>query len=253
MESLQNNVVNNPTILAGMSHEMRTYMNSIVAFSYLMKENSYSNSEREEFSNHIFSACEQLMQLFDSFLDSAKIDTGYSKTEARICSLENLLDELVPEFKGMIKKESDSGLDLFIDIKVSNSVKAFIDQKMIFRIIRGLFQNSVRNTRSGYIRIGLSPNCNKINFYVLDSGHSYDKYKEFLNTEDMNESLALHNDTYTAINITLVKKLINILGGTIWIERNDIEGSGIYFSIPARIIAGSHACINDNVYSTIVF
>jgi signal transduction histidine kinase len=252
MESLKNNVVNCPAILTGMSHEMRTYMNAIVAFSFLMKENSYTTAEKEEFSNHIFSACEQLMQLFDSFLDSAKIDTGNSIKESRVCRLDTMLDELMSEFRSVLKKEGNPGLDLYLDVRVSNSAKATIDQKMIFRIIRSLFQNSIKNTRLGYIKIGLSPNYNKITFYVLDTGHAYDKYKEFLNTEDMNESLALHNDTYTAINITLAKKLIELLGGTIWIERNDTDGSAIYFSIPARIITGSYTGINNNVYSSIL-
>ena len=39
MNSMKNNMINCPTILTGMSHEMRTHMNAIVAFSFLMKEN----------------------------------------------------------------------------------------------------------------------------------------------------------------------------------------------------------------------
>ena len=49
---------------------MRTHMNAIVAFSFLMKDNGCNDSEREEFSNQILSSCEQLIGLFDSFLDS---------------------------------------------------------------------------------------------------------------------------------------------------------------------------------------
>ena len=40
-----------------------------------------NNSEREEFSNQILNSCEQLIELFDSFLDSAIIDTGNSKAD----------------------------------------------------------------------------------------------------------------------------------------------------------------------------
>ena len=40
MNSFKNNMINCPTLIAGMSHEMRTHMNAIVAFSYLMKEDS---------------------------------------------------------------------------------------------------------------------------------------------------------------------------------------------------------------------
>jgi hypothetical protein len=57
----------------------------------------------------------------------------------------------------------------------------------------------------------------------------------------------LYNDTYTAINITLAKKLIQMLGGTYWIECNGLTGSGIYFSIPAKMVVNPG--ITKNKYS----
>jgi K+-sensing histidine kinase KdpD len=251
MEILKNNVISCPTILTGMSHEMRTHMNAIVAFSFLMKENSCNDTEREEFSSQIFSSCEQLMELFDSFLDSAKIDSGSSKADTKVCRLDTMLDDLLSEFRQILKKEESSGLELIFDIKYSNTSEVLVDKNRIFRVIRSLFQNSIRNTKSGYIKIGFHFNDEILTFYVLDSGHSYIKYKEFLNSEDIDESLAQYNDTHTAINIYLVKKLIEILGGTIWIERNEVAGAGIYFSVPARIVAGTGFSINKHVYSMI--
>lgn len=89
------NMINCPTLLTGMSHEMRTHMNSIVAFSFLMNNNGFNENEKEEFSNHILSSCEQLMYLFDNFLDSAIIDTGNSTTDLRKCKINNILDDLL--------------------------------------------------------------------------------------------------------------------------------------------------------------
>jgi two-component system, sensor histidine kinase and response regulator len=239
MDSLNNNMLNCPTILTGMSHEMRTHMNAIVAFSFLMKENSCNNAEREEFSSQILNSCEQLIGLFDSFLDSAIIDTGNSKSDSKICKLDNILDDLLSEFRDVIRKEAHKDLELITEIQFTKSVEIFIDKNRIFRVIRSLFQNSIKSTKSGYIKIGYYFRNDKVIFYVLDSGQSYFKSKEFLNTEDMNESLARYNDTYTAINITLARKLIQMLDGTVWIECNGLTGSGIYFSIPAKIVATS--------------
>jgi K+-sensing histidine kinase KdpD len=251
MNSLKNNMINCPTILTGMSHEMRTHMNAIVAFSFLMKENNCDNSEREEFSNQILNSCEQLIGLFDSFLDSAIIDAGNSKADLRICKLDNILDDLLSEFREEIRKEDSKDLELVTEIQFSNSTEVFIDKNRIFRVIRSLFQNSIKNTKSGYIKIGYFFRDDKLTFYVLDSGQGYFKCKEFLHTEDLNESLAQHNDTYTAINITLAKKLIQMLGGTIWIECNGLTGAGIYFSVPAKTIASSDININNYINTMI--
>ncbi|MCX6254106.1 MAG: HAMP domain-containing sensor histidine kinase [Bacteroidia bacterium] len=251
MNSTKNNMITCPTILTGMSHEMRTHMNAIVAFSFLMKENCCNETDREEFSNQILNSCEQLIGLFDSFLDSAIIDTGNSKADSKICKLDFFLDDLLSEFREAIKIEGSDDVELVTEFQFSNSVEVFIDKNRVFRVIRSLFQNSIKNTKSGYIKIGYDFRDDKLTFYVLDSGQGYFKCKEFLNTEDLNESLSQYNDTCTAINITLAKKLIQMLGGTIWIECNGLTGAGIYFSVPASMVAASGVNINKYVNTMI--
>jgi signal transduction histidine kinase len=239
-----NKMISCPTVLTGISHEMRTHMNAIVAFSFLMKDNCCNNSDRDEFSSQILTACEQLISLFDSFLDSAIIDTGNSKADSKICRLDTFLDDLLSEFREELKKEGHKDIELVTEIQFSNSTEVNIDKNKIYRVIRSLFQNSIKNTKSGYIKIGYFLRDDKVNFYVLDSGQGYFKCKEFIQTEDLNESLILHNDTYTAINITLAKKLIEMLGGTIFVECNGLTGTGVYFSVPAKLVVSSDININ---------
>ncbi len=243
-DSLRNIVINCPSIITGMSHEMRTYMNAIVAFSYLMKDSCCSNTDREEFSNQILSSCEQLIGLFDSFLDSAIIDIGNSKTDSKICKLNNILDDLLSEFREILRKEGQKELEVVTENQILDISEVILDKHRIFRVIRSLFQIAVKNTRSGYIKLGCHFRDDVATFYVLDSGQGYFKCKEFLHTEDLNESLVQHNDMHTAINLTLAKKLIHMLGGTMWIECNGLTGTGIYFSVPARSAISSDIKIN---------
>ena len=228
------NMINCPTLLTGMSHEMRTHMNSIVAFSFLMNNSGYNENEKEEFSNHILSSCEQLMCLFDNFLDSAIIDTGNSKTDLRKCKISNILDELLVEFRVILKREDHKELVLILENQLSEQDEIYIDSNRISRVIRSLFQNALSNTKSGYIKIGYYFRDSNIVFYVLDSGQGYFKCKEFLQTENLNDSLSRHTDTCSAINLTLARKLIILMGGTVWIESNSLSGTGMYFSVPAR-------------------
>ena len=241
---LNNSMINCLPVLTGMSHEMRTHMNAIVAFSFLMNKDGCNNEEREEFSNQILNSCEQLIGLFDNFLDSAIIDSGNSKTDIKVCKLNNVLDDLLSEFREIIKKDGHKDLVLVAENHHNETAEFFIDSNRIFRVLRNLFHNALKNTKTGYIKIGYYFRDDKLTFYVLDSGQGYFKCKEFLHTEDLNESLAKHNDTSSAINLTLAKKLIQLLGGTIWIECNGMTGSGIYFSIPIKMVANSEVSIN---------
>lgn len=250
MNSGRTNISNCPTVLTGMSHEMRTHMNAIVAFSFLMKDNNCSNTEREDYSNQIFSSCDQLLGLFDTFFDSALIDNGNSTTDFQSYKLDSILDELIPEFREILKKEDRSGLELISEIQFNSSKDVSIDKDRVFRVIRSLFNNSIRNTNSGYIRIGYNLKDELLTFYVLDSGQGYFKCKEFLHSEDINTSLSKFHDTYTAMNITLAKKLIQLLGGNIWIENNGLTGTGFYFSIPIKMTTTSETIKKKYINTT---
>jgi len=245
------NMINCPTVLQGMSHEVRTHMNAIVALSFLMNRNNCNKKEREEYSDQILASCEQLIGLFDNFLDSAIIETGNSQTNLKICKLNNLLEDLFSEFRVILKKEVYKDLALITEDNLNEATEVFIDSDRVFRVIRNLFQNALINTRSGYIKIGYSFRDNNVTFYVIDSGQGYFKCKEFLHTEDLNDSLTQYNDTISAINLTLAKKLISMLGGTVWIECNGITGTGIYFSIPVKKAESSDIKINKYVNNMI--
>jgi len=234
-----------PTLLTGMSHEMRTHMNSIVAFSFLMKNTGYNENEKEEFSNHILSSCEQLMYLFDNFLDSAIIDTGDSTSDLRKCKISNILDELLSEFRVILKREDHQELVLVLENQFTDHVEVFIDSNRVSRVIRNLFQNALYNTKSGYIKIGYYLRDSNVIFYVLDSGQGYLKCKEFLQTENLNDSLRRHNDTCSAINLTLARKLIVLMGGKVWIECNGLSGTGMYFSVPVKEAGKSKALMTN--------
>lgn len=246
MNSIKNNLTDCPLILTGMSHEMHTHMNAIVAFSFLLKDHCTKNSENEEYSTQILNSCEQLIGLFDSFLDAAIIDTKNPVTDDRICKTDSILDEILPELRESIRKQSNNNVELVTSPWLSDVTEVHIDKNKIFRVLRSLFQVSSKSTDSGYIKIGYQFNNEDIIFYVLDSGQGYLKCKEFLHTDDMNESLLIHNDVPSAINIALAKKLIQILGGTIWIERNGLSGTGIYFSIPVKEVSSPN--ITNNKY-----
>jgi K+-sensing histidine kinase KdpD len=249
--SLASNMVNCPTVLSGMSHEVRTHMNAIVAFSFLMNRSSCNEAERAEFTSQILASCEQLIGLLDNFIDSAIIDTGNSKADLKICRLNSLLDELFAEFRDILRKDDHNDITLITENSFSEDTEVLIDSNRLFRVIRNLFQNALNNTNTGYIKVGYNLINNELTFYVLDSGQGYFKCKEFLNTEDLNDSLSKYNDTGSAINLTLAKKIIHMLGGSVRIECNGLTGSGIYFLLPVKVIHCPDISINKYVNNMI--
>jgi len=234
-ESFDQNIVSCHQILAGMSREMRTEMNAIVAFSFLLNKKEYSDVDREEFSKQIYSSCEKIISLFDNFLDFAIIDTGNSISESGTCNPNEVINDLFADLRDILKQEKYNDLIFVTDNQTFNNTEYLIDTNRVTRVIRNLFQNALNNTKSGYIKVGYNLMNDRFTFHILDSGQGYFKCKEFLMSQDIAQSLNMFNDTSTAVNMALTRKLIQLMKGSIWIECNGLTGSGIYFSVPAGV------------------
>jgi signal transduction histidine kinase len=239
------------SVLNGMSHEMRTQMNAIVSFAFLLKDNSIKEPEREDFINQIYIKCEQLIALFENYLESAIVDTGISKNEESSCCLNDLLDNLFSEFRDNLRKGGRNSIELVSEMQFSDSKEVIIDKTRVTRILRCLFNNSIQNTDSGYIKIGYYLGESNVTFYVLDSGQGFSKTKEFFHTNNLTDSLSQYPDLTSAVNITLAKKLIQFLHGSFDIRSNGTDGTGIHFSIPVTSHAKSDITINKYVNSMI--
>jgi signal transduction histidine kinase len=228
-------------------------MHAIVAFSFLLNKKEYSEEEREEFSNQIYISCEQIISLFDNFLDSAIIDTGNSRTESGICNPDELFNNLFSEFRETLKKERYKDVILVSDNQTFQNSEFLIDTNRVTRVIRNLFQNALSNTKSGYIKVGYNIRNDKLTFFIQDSGQGYFKCREFLQSQDMIQSLSKFNDTFTAVSMALTRKLTQMMEGSIWIESNGLAGSAIYFSVPASSAVNAEDTMNkfSNTMSTI--
>lgn len=227
-------MLNSPDILSGISHEMRTQMNAIVAFSFLMNNSGSDEAERQEFSNYIINSCEQLISLFDNFLDSAIIDTGNSISEVRKCNISDLLQSQVSEFRTLMGRYSNKNIELILEDRCINNGNVYIDIDKVSRVIRNLFLNALENTNSGYIRIGYTIESDRAIFHILDSGQGFQKSSLILGGNPGEQLNINSSDTHSAVSLILAMKLVSLMSGEIWIEKNGVTGTGIFFSLPVK-------------------
>ena len=221
-----------PPVLSELSREIRTQMNAIVAFSFLLKKSDCPDKEKEEFSKLIFASCEQIISLFDNFLDSAIIDTGNSKAGHEKCDPDKMFSVIFNEFRQEIKDGPCEDLVFLSETPDNPCGICFVDTNRFSRIIRNLFQLSLHNTKSGYIKAGYFLRDNNLTFYIMDTGQGYFKCREFFNSEDLAKSIAKYNDVVLAVNISLIRRLLNIMNGSVALENNRLTGLAIYVSIP---------------------
>ena len=241
-------MLNAPSILSGLSHEVRTYMNSIVAFTFLSNNESCTAGERDEYISHIMNSCDQLITLFDNFLDSALIDSEEQKSTITRCRLKALLKDLLNELNNSLSRFDRKKITLVLD-ESSGDDSMYIDKGKINRVLKNLFFNALDSTGSGYIKIGYNKHKHGVEFYVIDSGNGYTKNQELFSCKNLRSYLVRHQNTFTTVSLILSQKLIESMGGKFWIKQNGSGGTAIHFTVPEHTVMKNHK--SENISSRI--
>jgi signal transduction histidine kinase len=227
-------MINKPNILAGVSHEVRTQMNSIVAFSYLINNERFSDSERREFSEQIITSCEQLIGLFENFFDTAALESGSARENLRETDITRVFESLTSDFRVYMRKKGRDNVVLIQEDNLPDRLMLKIDAARTTRIVSNLFRNALDNTFSGFIKVGCTYSDETITFYVKDSGQGYPRSSDLLLSDNPEIQHSDSQDTYSAMNLILARNLILAMDGKIRVETNEAGGTSVFVSLPAR-------------------
>ncbi|MFN2314762.1 MAG: sensor histidine kinase [Bacteroidales bacterium] len=229
-----NQMITKPDILAGVSHEVRTQMNSIVAFSYLLNNTRFNDNERREFSEQIITSCEQLIGLFENFFDTAALESGSAKENLKETDATRLFESLTSNFRVLLRKKGKDNVVLIQEDNLPAKLMVRMDTARMTRIVSNLFRNALDNTYSGFIKVGCTFSDETITFHVKDSGQGYQRSSDLLLSENPEIQHSDSQDTYSAMNLILARNLISALEGNIRVETNDAGGTSVFVSLPAR-------------------
>ena len=222
--------------LANMSHEIRTPMNAIIGFAELMADPNLDLGSRKEFTEQIYNSSNMLSKLIDDIIDISQIDAGEITPTTKRFNLTKVLDHFL--YKIIEEKEYAEELDILFHSPFGN-LPAFIetDEFRFKQIFEHLLNNAIKYTHEGFIEFGFDINQQEIpTFYVRDTGIGIpeDKieliFKHFTKLEDRTK---LYRGT--GIGLTITQKLVNLLGGKIWVESNPGIGSIFYFTLPSKV------------------
>ena len=224
--------------LANVSHEIRTPLNAIVGFSSLIQDESLKASDRDQFTNLIHDNSNKLLEVMDEIFDIAQIESGMVPMHFEPCLINKLLVNVATQFnikKALIEKE-----DINIRVKRGNKDDSFsilTDENKLKQTLVNLIENALKYTESGSIDFGYDLlEDNKIQFFVKDSGIGFHQEKLDVLFERFRQFDEGHGRTFGGIGLglTLSKKFVELLGGTMWADSTLGEGSTFYFILPCQ-------------------
>ncbi len=222
--------------LANMSHDIRNPLNAILGFSKMLADESeVSIAERQRYGALIESNGNRLLNLINDIIDVSLIEANQIHIEKKRCQVNSLLEELYLSFKKEIANRDQLRLKLNIAVDDPNFA-LYSDPMRLRQILSNLISNAIKYTKKGFVEFGYQLVDDKtIQFFVKDSGIGIEEsnleniFNRF-NRENTPETQNIHG---TGLGLDISKRLVNMLGGKIWVFSTLNIGSEFYFSIPA--------------------
>ncbi len=226
--------------LANMSHEIRTPLNGIIGTIDLLKHTRLS-LEQEELMLSLKSSSTHLLEIVNDVLDISKIEADKLELFEGPCNLNTIIQQVIaintPRISGLKK-------NIALTASVNKNVEAEIiaDESRIKQILINLVGNAVKFTDNGSVELLVSAtlideSLQELNFEVKDTGIgiSEKNIDTLFVPFTQIDSTATRKHSGTGLGLSICRKIIEEMGGRIWIESELGKGSSFKFIIPVQI------------------
>lgn len=221
--------------LANMSHEIRTPMNSVIGFSDILSR-SLIDKQQLSYLQSIRSSGQSLLVLIDDILDLSKIESGKFSVEYKELDVRYLINEVKLVFEPIYAQKN---LELELDIDEQLPQIILFSDIYLRQILFNLIGNAIKFTEKGKITLKMEVTLKatqslSLDITISDTGigledkelnHIFDAFYQSESTKNSTSG--------TGLGLTITKRLITAMGGTIKVISTPRVGTTFYLSFPS--------------------
>jgi signal transduction histidine kinase len=220
--------------LATVNHELRTPLSAIIGYARLLwrgTEGQIAPLQRENLQD-LMNNAERLLAQIDSLLDFAKIEAGKMEVQIEPVRVEELIQGTAATMEPIVNKDS---VRLVCEISCDSTL-LYTDCEKLRQIMLNLLSNAVKFTDHGEIKISVCQVNGDFKLAVADTGIGIEKTDMDKIFEEFNRGRLSSSGRYrgTGLGLTIVKRLVDILGGSIAVESELQKGSTFTVTLPMK-------------------
>lgn len=227
--------------LASMSHELRTPLNAVIGFSNVLLERHFGelNDHQDGYLRDIWNAGRHLLELLNEILDLSKVEAGQMVMEPSVFGIGDALDHAV----AMVRERATlHSIEVTVDVADGvGTVDA--DERRVKQVLLNLVSNAVKFTPDGgSVSIHARRDEADLVITVTDTGIGVpveDRERIFESFQQGRRGAT--KEEGTGLGLTLSRRIVELLGGRMWLDSTVGEGSTFGFTIPAPGLRGDDA------------
>lgn len=222
-----------------MSHELRTPINVILSALDMMEISGFDAEKGEKYAGLIRHNSYRLQRIVSNILDITKVDSGFYKLNMHNYDIVTFTEDTV---MSILHYAENKGLKIIFDTEVEEHIVQF-DLPSMERVLLNLLSNAIKFTKDGgtiFVNLTMDEEAGKIFIDVKDTGIGiapenvdtiFDRFIQ------VNKSTTRDNEG-TGIGLSIVKKLMNLMGGDCVVESQLHVGTTFRLVLPDERIPG---------------
>jgi signal transduction histidine kinase len=221
--------------LANTSHELRTPLNAILGYAELIEDNIYGEvpPKIREVLQRIQSNGRHLLGLINAVLDIAKIEAGQLQLSVASYSMKEVVANVVRATEGLAHEKK---LALRAIVPETLPVGEG-DERRITQVLLNLVGNAMKFTETGKVEVRASAEHGWLQVTVSDTGPGIpaEEHSRIFEEFHQLDTSSTRTKGGTGLGLAISKKIIEMHGGTIWVESELGHGSTFHFTLPVRM------------------